>query len=151
MVLRDSVSNNQKRNSFGNMTIPPSQAHNDDDSNCSALPLITMSRTYELHGSFAALHMTRMGSGRLFETRRSPPERRASTNIPMNRLRRKCRHTDRDILCAALIRSRVTNPFTRGREEALSSLHFSRSGAGYNPHQTMQHHSVFIKLGSLAR
>jgi hypothetical protein len=30
MVFRDKVSNNQKRNGFGNMTMPPSPTYNDD-------------------------------------------------------------------------------------------------------------------------
>src|SRR5262245_18178419 len=69
----------------------------------------------------------------------------------MHRLKRKCWYTDRDIIGALLIRSRVADPITRGREEALSSLHFSPSSGGEHPHEPTQHPSVFIKLGSLTR
>src|SRR5262245_18604748 len=39
MVFRDKVSNNQKRNGFSNMTIPPSPTYNDDDSKYAALAM----------------------------------------------------------------------------------------------------------------
>jgi len=66
----------------------------------------------------------------------------------MDRLGRKCRHTDRDILGS--LGSAVANPLAPMRDDCLAGLDLNDTGFVFYPHLALEDHSVLIEVRPLA-
>ena len=71
--------------------------------------------------------------------------------IAVNRVHRESRQADRDVLCAAFVRSGVADPFTGVGDDRLPGGNLERSVLVFDAESALENHAELVERRSLAR